>query len=33
MLTRNQKSKMAYDVKSILKYFDNRFNELKNSMN
>ena len=33
MLTRNQKSKMAYDVVELKKYFDNRFNELKNSMN
>ena len=33
MLTRNQKSKMVYDVKELKKYFDKRFNELKNLLN
>ena len=33
MLTRNQKSKMVYDVKELKEYFDKRFNELKNSLN
>ena len=32
MLTRNQKSKMVYDVKELKEYFDKRFNELKNSL-
>ena len=32
MLTRNQKSKMVYDVKELKDYFDKRFNELKNSL-
>ena len=32
MLTRNQKSKMVCDVKELKEYFDNRFNELKNSL-
>ena len=31
MFTRNQKSKMVYDVKEIKEYFDKRFNELKTS--
>ena len=31
MLTKNQKSKMVYDVKELKEYFDKRFNELKNS--
>ena len=31
MLTKNQKSKMVYDVRELEEYFDNRFNELKNS--
>ena len=30
--TRNQKSKMVYDVKELKEYFDKRFNELKNSL-
>ena len=29
MLTKNQKSKMVYDVRELKEYFDNRFNELK----
>ena len=33
MLTRNQKSKMVYDVKELKKYFDKRFNEFKNLLN
>ena len=33
MLTRNQKSKMVYDVKELKEYFDKRFNELKNLLN
>ena len=32
MLTRNQKSKMVYDVKELKDYFDKRFNELKISL-
>ena len=32
MLLRNQKSKMVYDLKELKKYFDKRFNELKNSL-
>ena len=32
MLTRNQNSKMIYDVKELKEYFDKRFNELKNSL-
>ena len=32
MLTRNQKSKMVYDVKELKEYFDKRFNELKKSL-
>ena len=32
MLTRNQKSKMIYDVKELKEYSEKRFNELKNSL-
>ena len=32
MLTRNQKSKIVYDVKELKEYFDKRFNELKTSL-
>ena len=32
MLTRNQKSKMVYDVKEVKEYFHKRFNELKKSL-
>ena len=32
MLTRNQKSKMVYNVKELKEYFEKRFNELKNSL-
>ena len=32
MLTKNQKSKMVYDVKELKEYFDKKFNELKNSL-
>ena len=32
MLTRNQKSKLVYDVKELKEYFDKRFNKLKSSL-
>ena len=32
MLTRKQRSKMVCDIKELKDYFDERFNELKNSL-
>ena len=32
MLMRNQKSKMADDIKQLKEYSDKRFDELKNSL-
>ena len=32
MSTRNQKSKMVYDVKELKEYFEKRFNELRKSL-
>ena len=32
MLTRNQKSKVVYDLKELKECFNNRFNEIKNCL-